>query len=71
VVDHIGHQIAMKSEEKDASVGSESTGKDGRLDRREREAAALRANLRRRKQQQKAQQARAPAKSDPEGRDES
>ena len=60
----------MKSKQKDVSVGSKPIGTDGRLERQEREAAALRANLRRRKQQQKARQAKAPAEVDSEERDE-
>lgn len=60
----------MKSDEKDTPVGPRSAGKDGRLERQEREAAALRANLRRRKDQQKARQAKVPAEPDSPAKDE-
>jgi hypothetical protein len=70
VDDHIGHQIAMKSDEKKPPRVSESTAKGGNSDRRDREAAALRANLRRRKQQQQARQATATAEHGAEGKDE-
>lgn len=68
VGDHIGHQIAMKSDEKKPPRVSESTVKGGRAERRDREAAALRANLRRRKQQQQARQA--TAEHEAEGEEE-
>ena len=59
----IGHQIAMKSDKKRASkVGAPG----GRQERLEREAAALRANLRRRKQQQEERRAREREAEGPE-----
>ena len=54
----------MKSDKKD---GARTVGRTAESDRREREAAALRANLRRRKQQQQAREVRNQAeKSSPD-----
>jgi len=67
--DHdIGHQIAMKSDKKETSATTAKSDKSGR---REREAAALRANLLRRKQQQKARQTGVQAEDRPEDKDRS
>ncbi len=62
----IGHQIAMKSDKKDTS-GSAAAG--GKSDRLEREAAALRANLRRRKQQQQAKRTQDRLEEGPKDKD--
>ena len=63
----IGHQIAMKSDKKNASPSAAS---GGRSDRLKREAAALRANLRRRKQQQQERQAQDRQEERPEDKDD-
>ncbi len=64
----IGHQIAMKSDKKNASPSAASGGQPDRL---KREAAALRANLRRRKQQQQERQAQDRQEERPEDKDDS